>query len=443
MRKIPIVLVVLAAAAVAVGLALWARARPEWTTDSPEALAEFEAATRDLNRLYHREAAEHLERAAELDPDFLMPKLILLQMRAVDRERMSTLIDELKARDLDRVTPRERLLTETTLASVDRRPERAEQLVADYLERHPEDPWAVSMHCDLLWSRHDWQSAQDCYRRLIEVEPNWVEAQNRLGYIAMAQGKFAEAEEQFEIYRFVAPDQPNPHDSLGELLMIIGRWREARQELEQALAIKPDFCASWGNLAQLSVLESDYDAAEATLEQARKSNGCPPEELEAMACRLKVWRAFDAGDWIATLGAWSAENCTKRNSELTLLAYRAALVLGDQATLATIDARVTEAVATYGERDPTAAALRAHLEGLRLVHSGDPAAAVERFEQADRLLAYWSGGQAYFKLANRQDLHRALEATGRTAEAAQLLAEQRRTNPQLVERWRGLGPAGG
>lgn len=443
MRKIPIVLVALAAAAVAVGLAWWARARPEWTTDSPEALAELEAATSDLNRLYRREAIEHLERAAALDPDFLMPKLMLIQLRAMEKEQVSALIDEVRAIDLDHVTSRERLLTETTLASIDRQPERAEQLVADYLERYPEDPWAVSMRCDLLWSRHDWQPAQQCYRRLIEVEPNWVEAQNRLGYVAMAQGKFAEAEEQFEIYRFVAPDQPNPHDSLGELLMIIGRWREARQELEQALAIKPDFCASWGNLVQLSVLESDYDAAEATLEQARKSDGCPPQELEAMACRLKMWRAFDAGDWTGTVGVFSAEACPKRTGDVTVLAYRAALAAGDEAALAEIESHVAELAETYGDHEPTTGALLAHLQGIRLVDSGDPAAAVEKFRQADRALGYWTGGQAYLKLANRQALYRALKATGRTAEAEKLMAELRRTNPQLTERWRGLELAGG
>jgi len=44
-----------------------------------------------------------------------------------------------------------------------------------------------------------------------------------LGYIKMMQGRFAEAEESFMSYRFIAPDQANPHDSLGELYITTGR----------------------------------------------------------------------------------------------------------------------------------------------------------------------------------------------------------------------------
>ena len=64
---------------------------------------------------------------------------------------------------------------------------------------------------------------QFVYQRLVEIAQNWVIAYNQLGYIAMASGRFVEAEEYFTSYRFVAPDQANPHDSLGELYLLLGR----------------------------------------------------------------------------------------------------------------------------------------------------------------------------------------------------------------------------
>ena len=88
-------------------------------------------------------------------------------------------------------------------------------------------------------------------RRLIEIAPNWVIAYNQLGYIAMSQGRFAEAEEYFTSYRFVAPDQANPHDSLAELYIMIGRYEEAETSLYRSIEIKPDFWAAYDHLAMI------------------------------------------------------------------------------------------------------------------------------------------------------------------------------------------------
>ena len=78
----------------------------------------------------------------------------------------------------------------------------------------------------------------------MEIAPNWVIAYNQLGYINMSKGRFAEAEERFKSYRFIAPDQANPHDSLGELFIALGRNDEAEESFEKAIEIKPDFWAS-------------------------------------------------------------------------------------------------------------------------------------------------------------------------------------------------------
>ena len=60
---------------VAAGVTLVAVPRgQEWTTSSPEALAEFEAGTDAQNKIYYAEAQEHFGRAFELDPDFVMAK---------------------------------------------------------------------------------------------------------------------------------------------------------------------------------------------------------------------------------------------------------------------------------------------------------------------------------------------------------------------------------
>ncbi len=73
-KKIWLGLAVVGLAAVAFSLIALPKSA-EWTTDSPEALAEFTAAVDAQMKLYHNEVQAHLERAIELDPDFVIAKL--------------------------------------------------------------------------------------------------------------------------------------------------------------------------------------------------------------------------------------------------------------------------------------------------------------------------------------------------------------------------------
>ena len=294
------------AAAVAVGVAVVVVRGHEgerWTTDSEVARGELEAGRRALDKLYVNEAVDHFLAAVEADPDFLAPKVLLLRHGsyvAGGRERLDRLVDELRGADLGRVTPRERLLVRHTLALVDRRSDEARRLVDDYLAAEPDDPWAVELRCGHAWGDDEWAAAKDCYRRLIELDPNRVEAQNRIGYMEMAEGHFDEAAAQFQIYGFLAPDQANPHDSMGELMLLTGRYDEAEAELRQALALKPDFCASWLNLVLLHELRHDFDGAEAVVADA--AGACPEASLAKMTCSIGLWRNADAGLLVRRLG---------------------------------------------------------------------------------------------------------------------------------------------
>ena len=80
----------------------------EWTTDSPEALAEFSAAIDAKMKLYHSEVQSHLEKAVELDPDFVIAKLYLAdQVRYDDEDRAIRLWNDVLTADHSRLTRRE------------------------------------------------------------------------------------------------------------------------------------------------------------------------------------------------------------------------------------------------------------------------------------------------------------------------------------------------
>jgi Tfp pilus assembly protein PilF len=419
--------VLVVAAAVAAG-ARWLRpAPPQWSSESPAALAELEAGHEAIQQLYAAEAADHFWRALEHDPGFAIAKLRAVQAGnhpPERRERVNELVEELRATDLDALTPRERLLIGTFLARLDHDPDEVGRLLDAFLAEHPDDPYAVDLACMRAFAAGDLDRAESCYRRLIELDPNQVGAQNFLGYLLMARGDFAAAEEQFQVYRYVAPDQANPHDSLGELYLLTGRYEEAEREFEQAVAVKSDFCASRANLVLVELLRGDFAAAGERVAEVRRDGVCGEPTAGELACRVEAWRAAGEDRWGDVLAG--GEGCPDAGDLLVLTAWAARREGRPE-----VAAKIAENLATYGgQNDPMLRPVLDHLAGAGLLDAGDPAGAAESFRAADRALLFRSQ-EWTLKLYNRLALAAALDAAGRPGEAAAVLAEVDRVNPRL------------
>lgn len=438
MRKSWIVVALVLATAVAGGLLL-RRRHATWTAASPAARHEFEQGLEADLKYYREDAVQHYHKALELDPNMVMAELrLFVQMPSRDKEESARQIEELRRqRDAqgDRLNERERLLLDYRLQRADKENARAEKTLAAYLEHHPDDPWALSIRCEQAWQRRDWKSAEDCNRRLIKDDPNWVQAQNQLGYIAMAQGRFEEAEQLFRTYLYIAPDQANPHDSMGELLTLRGRYAEGEKELEEAIRIRPSFCASWEHLLLLQNLAGDPQPAQATLTRLETADTCGKEFVERQKCRVQTWDGILRDDAAAAWQAASRLGCAAKGGEVSILAYHAALRSGHREEAARIEAEVGEHARLYGDDDPALVAIAKHLEGARLAATGDDRAAADRFRQADQLLAYWSDSLGLFKLFNRLDLARALRRSGDAPGADAVLDEVRQVNGDFAQRF--------
>lgn len=429
------VLVVLGGGAAAI---LYGRRAPQWTTVSPAAQAELEKGFEAEMKYYGEDAREHYRRALELDPNFVIAKLRLLSATpAQEKDTRKRLIDELRKAETTALRPRERLLVEFFLARADKENARADKLLSAYLEEHPNDPFALSIRCGQAWTRGDFAEAEACNRRLLDVDPNWVQAQNQLGYLAMGQGHFAEAERLFRTYLFIAPDQANPHDSLGELLTLVGRNPEAEHELEEAIRIKPTFCASWSHLILLHLVTGDLGQARATLGRVQDAGSCPADFVRAQTCRVAAWTGLESRDYNAAFAAASA--CGEKPGEVSVMAYRLALLADHPEAGARMLAAAQQEI-EYPEKDRTNEAVLAHMTGLQALQRGDAGAAAELFAKADKGLEYWSDGVAILKLFNRLDLAAALRHTGRTTEAQRVRAEVAAVNSAFADRFADVPP---
>jgi len=428
MRKYLIALIALAL--LVAGALYVARSRgDEWTCESTEALSEYERGLDARMKLYGPDAARHFARAVELDPGFVAAKLNLRYYER-DQEARKRITAELEQVDLERLTARERFLVSYELARAEDRGEEAERILDGYLERHPNDPFALAIRSAVAWEGQDWEKAEHHYHRLLEVDPNWVVAQNNLGYIAMALGRFADAEEQFRTYKYVAPDQANPHDSMGELLTLLGRYEEAEQELQEALRIKPDFCPSYEHLADLAIVQGKPEDAASGLAGAEEH--CPESVTKRLHCQVEWWGAFYSGDYEI---AWREESadCRKRMGEGRYLVHRLALMAGRLEEAEVVEGHLRETLESYLESNPVDAKMIGgtlrHMEGSRLAITGSYAEAAKAFKKADKDMVFWGQGAGILKLYNQLHLAVALERLGDSEASRRLVEKVAKVNP--------------
>jgi tetratricopeptide (TPR) repeat protein len=417
----------------------------EWTTVSPEALAEFQAGVDAQKKIYKDDAARHFERALELDPDFVIANLFSLgYVPHDDSEVREARWAKVEAADTLQLTARERFFVERRIAYHEERPDDAAALLEECLVKYPSDPYILYEKAMQAWSRGRMEEATRLYQELVEMDPNWVIAYNQLGYINMGKGRFAEAEENFKSYRFIAPDQANPHDSLGELFITLGRYDEAEETLERAIEIKPDFWASYAHLALMKGLSGDLEGAREVITRSEQADA-PQKWLTEMDCSQRYMVMRNAEQWQGILDLAETECATNwKNGFATMTTHFAASRLGNWEKALALEvetANVLEKV-EQGSEARIVMTLRgafAHMQGVRLAFQGDYAEAEKQLRIADKEFTYIEAGTATYKLYNRMILAEVLLADNQDAEAHGLLSEVRRVNPLMIAEFEETG----
>jgi tetratricopeptide (TPR) repeat protein len=437
------------AALVVVGVGVTLVAVPtehEWTTSSPEALAAFEAAMDAQMKLYYVDAREHIQRAVELDPDFLVAKLMSVDsMYREDKEQAEKVLEEVLAEDISRLTPREQFFIERARAYHEERREDIDGLLDRFLAEAPNDPYLLNQRAIQHWSRGEFDEAEPLYMRLKDIAPNWVIAYNQLGYINLSRGRFAEAEEYFKSYRFIAPDQANPYDSLGELFVALGRYDEAEESFERAIEIKPDFWAAYEHIAVMKTFNGDLEGAREIIDRGKAAD-IPEGYATAMGCLEQSMAMYNARSWKQILEFAENSSCLdKKHVNFSKIStHLAACELERWETAEAIEAEVEEIFAkaeeSAGPKDlgRLYAAIE-HMRGVRLALQGDYASAAEKLRSADQTLTYIEVGSAIFKLYNQMIIAELLLADGKDADAHELMSKVRGVNPEWVAEFEESG----
>ncbi|WP_373493503.1 tetratricopeptide repeat protein [Aquiflexum sp.] len=227
------------------------------TTDSDEAREQFLLGRDAAHHYQFAEAREHLDKAIAADPSFVLALL----HRGGSADFLSELQDYLGRAEAnrDRVTPGEQQLIDAFHAFLlERDYNRAIEILSGLSLEYPDDPYLPSyMGFRYYRNLQRYDEAVKQFRRALECDPDFIQAYNWLGYIAMDQGDLATAEENFLLYIQHAPDEPRPHNSLGVLRLRQGRYEEAARLFEQSFAIDPRFTESRDNLLRAHIEQAN------------------------------------------------------------------------------------------------------------------------------------------------------------------------------------------
>src|SRR5437899_6149749 len=137
------------------------------------------------------------------------------------------------------------------------------------------------------------EAADELYRRIISVAPDYPDAWHFRGMVAFQLGRLAEAETLIRRAVELAPTYADAHNNLGNVLQHQQRAEEAVACYERALALQPDLADAHNNLSNALQQQKRHEEAVALY---RRAIALRPKMADA---HLNLGKALDALDRMA------------------------------------------------------------------------------------------------------------------------------------------------
>ena len=146
----------------------------------------------------------------------------------------------------------------------------------------------------MLHEKKDYEAAADCFRRTIELRPEFSAAHNNLGTVLQDQKRPDLALEHYRKALELAPDAADALINIGSVLQMQGDMDAAVDYHRRAIAIDPDQFRAWFSLGAAAHFQHRIDEALAHYDQAIRIK---PDYAEAYYNRSFVW--LSQGDFAA------------------------------------------------------------------------------------------------------------------------------------------------
>jgi tetratricopeptide (TPR) repeat protein len=252
------------------------------TTKSDEARNEY-VQGRNLNeKLQAQDALQHLDRALSLDSGFATAELARANASNTAKDFLAHLNKAVAL--APNVSEGERYLILAAEAAnngdVKQQKEYLDKVVAAY----PRDERVHFALGGYYFGQQEFPEAVAQYKEATEIAPDYSPAYNLLGYALRSQEDYAGAEQAFQKYIALIPNDPNPYDSYAELLMKMGRFDESIAQYRKALAVNNQFFPSRIGIATDLMYLGKAKESQAALEEAVTVSRNDGEKRQALFC---------------------------------------------------------------------------------------------------------------------------------------------------------------
>ena len=224
------------------------------TTSSDAARTHYVQGVHATGNVDFDRARTHLDAALATDPNFAMAHLYRAVLSGGD-ERTEHM--RLATAHAAQASDAERQMIEAYASNLDGDHAREGELHTALAERYPSDPMPMFWWANTEANRGNSAEAVAAANRALTADPSFAPAYNLIGYVEVARGDMAAAEQAFRNYIRLAPDEANPYDSFGEFYLGQGRLDEAEAQYEMALTKNARFENARTMLARIGMERSD------------------------------------------------------------------------------------------------------------------------------------------------------------------------------------------
>ena len=171
-----------------------------------------------------------------------------------------------------------------------------------------------------------------CYRRALELKPDYAEAHNNLGNALKDQGKLDEAVACYRRALELKPDYAEAHNNLGIALKDQGKLDEAVACYRRALELKPDYAEAHLNLSLSSLLTGDFRTRLARIPVALENQTVAAARLSATtlgraaACKEEPSCSMPSRGWATPSSSSAMRRWSNRPGRTVLVECQKPLV---------------------------------------------------------------------------------------------------------------------
>jgi tetratricopeptide (TPR) repeat protein len=263
------------------------------TTTSEKAIEYYSEGMILQENFRGHEAVYFYLKALSEDPDFAMAYLKMAQVQTTPKQFLKYLT---KAQSkISNISKGEKLLILIAEAGASGNQEEQNDYYVELIELYPNDEGAHLTYGHFLFGLQKYKKAIDQYKITIDINPDFSQTYNMLGYSYRRLDDFEQAEKYFIKYIDLLKDNPNPYDSYAELLMKMGKFESSIDYYRKALEISSDYIPSIIGIATNLNLLDQHKASIKELERI-KTITSDPGYLRMMHFAKAVSRV-DIGDF--------------------------------------------------------------------------------------------------------------------------------------------------